>query len=65
MVGEMLGGTLQGGSVKMFANIAGDLVHQSLDPVRFTDAAVCEAAYPEKDYSVAYVAEIEAAYEQK
>lgn len=49
----------------MFANIAGDLVRQPLDPACFTDAAVCEAAYPEKDYSVVYVAEIEAAYEQK
>lgn len=40
------------------------LYRQPLEPECFTDAAVCEAAYPEKDYSVVYVAEIEAAYEK-
>lgn len=34
-------------------------------PENFTDQALAEAAYPDKDYSVMYIAEIEAAYEIK
>ena len=36
---------------------------QQLVPSCFTDVDLCQAAYPENDYSVVYVAEIEAAYE--
>lgn len=32
-------------------------------PENFVDSALVEAAYPDKDYSVMYIAEIEAAYE--
>ena len=39
------------------------LYKQALDPECFIDPAFAEASYPDKDYSVTYVAEIEAAYE--
>lgn len=40
------------------------LYRQPMEPQCFTDAALCEEAYPDKDYSVIYVAEIEGAYER-
>jgi len=36
---------------------------QELAPENFTDAKVAEENYPDKDFSVMYIAEIEAAYE--
>ena len=39
------------------------LYKQALEPECFIDTAFAEASYPDQDYSVAYVAEIEAAYE--
>ncbi len=41
------------------------LYRQALEPDCFLDKAVMEAAYPDKDYSVTYVAEVEAAYEME
>lgn len=37
----------------------------ALKPENFIDKKLVEAAYPDKDYSVMYIAEIEAAYEIK
>ena len=39
------------------------LYKQALEQDCFTDAALAQANFPDKDYSVMYVAEIEAAYE--
>ncbi|HBF14506.1 MAG TPA: flavin reductase [Clostridiales bacterium] len=39
------------------------LYKQAFEPECFVDKNVMEAAYPDKDYSIAYIAEIEAAYE--
>lgn len=39
------------------------LYRQAMEPDCFLDKEVMEAAYPDKDYSVMYMAEIEAAYE--
>lgn len=36
---------------------------QQLAPENFVDPSVAEAVFPDKDYSVMYIAEIEAAYE--
>ncbi len=36
---------------------------QPMAPENFTDAKVAESSFPSKDYSVIYIAEIEAAYE--
>lgn len=41
------------------------LYRQALEPQCFADQSVMEAAYPDKDYSVMYIAEIEAAYEMQ
>lgn len=38
------------------------LYRQAMTPECFVDTALAEASYPDKDYSVMYIAEIEAAY---
>lgn len=38
------------------------LYRQALTPECFVDPALAEASYPDKDYSVMYIAELEAAY---
>ncbi|MDD3184396.1 MAG: flavin reductase family protein [Anaerostipes sp.] len=39
------------------------IYQDALKPENFTDSALAEANFPDKDYSVMYIAEIESAYE--